>query len=121
MISKLIIWGRTREEVIERMRRALFEYKISGVKTSIKYLLKIMETPDFRNGTYNTHFIEKNEEFLNSKVTCDEHCEDIALIAAFFEHASRLQVVKKVLPHERALSGLKGWKHLGRRAGMLRL
>jgi acetyl-CoA carboxylase biotin carboxylase subunit len=121
MISKLIIWGRTREEVIERMRRALYEYKISGVKTSIKYLLKIMETPDFRNGTYNTHFIEKNEEFLNSKVKCDKHCEDIALIAAWFEHASRLQVVKKVSPHERALSSLKGWKNLGRRAGMLRL
>ncbi len=120
MISKLIIWGRTREEVIERMRRALYEYKISGVKTSIKYLLKIMETPDFRNGTYNTHFIEKNEEFLNKKVTCDQHCEDIALIAAFIEHSSRLQKAKEVIPQERG-HGLKGWLHRGRRAGMMRL
>ncbi len=120
MISKLFIWGRTREEVIERMRRALYEYKISGVKTSIKYLLKIMETPDFRNGTYNTHFIEKNEEFLNKKVTCDQHCEDIALIAAFIEHSSRLQKAKEVIPQERG-HGLKGWLHRGRRAGMMRL
>ena len=120
MISKLIIWGRTREEVIERMRRALYEYKISGVKTSIKYLLKIMETPDFRNGTYNTHFIEKNEEFLNKKVTCDQHCEDIALIAACIEHSSRLQKAKEVIPQERG-HGLKGWLHRGRRAGMMRL
>jgi len=120
MISKLIIWGRTREEVIERMRRALFEYKISGVKTSIKYLLKIMETPDFRNGTYNTHFIEKNEEFLSNKINCDKHCEDIALIAAFIEHSSRLQKAKEVIPHERG-HGLKGWLHRGRRAGMMRL
>jgi acetyl-CoA carboxylase, biotin carboxylase subunit len=120
MISKLIIWGRTRQEVIERMRRALYEYKISGVKTSIKYLLKIMETPDFRNGTYNTHFIEKNEEFLNSKVICDKHCEDIALIAAFIEHTSRMHHTKQVVHHERA-AGVKGWKHRGRRAGMQRL
>jgi acetyl-CoA carboxylase biotin carboxylase subunit len=120
MISKLIIWGRTREEVIERMRRALFEYKISGVKTSIKYLVKIMETPDFRNGTYNTHFIEKNEEFLNNKVKCDKECEDIALIAAFFEHSARLKQNKHVVTHERTI-GVKGWRHRGRRAGMLRL
>ncbi len=120
MISKLIIWGRTRIEVIERMRRALYEYKISGVKTSIKYLLKIMETPDFRNGTYNTHFIEKNEEFLKSKVKCDVHCEDIALIAAFMEHSSKITHSKQVVPHERAIN-VKGWKHRGRRVGIQRL
>ena len=120
MISKLIIWGRTREEVIDRMRRALFEYKISGVKTSIKYLVKIMETPDFKNGTYNTHFIEENEAFLNSKVKCDKQCEDIGLIAAFIEHTKRLQQAKQVVPHERTM-GIKGWRHRGRRAGMQRL
>ena len=120
MISKLIIWGRTREEVIERMRRALHEYKISGVKTSIKYLVKIMETPDFKNGTYNTHFIEKNEEFLNSKFKCDTHCEDIALIAAFFEHSTRIKNAKQVIPNERTV-GIKGWKHRGRRTGMQRM
>ncbi|MEI6275036.1 MAG: acetyl-CoA carboxylase biotin carboxylase subunit [Prolixibacteraceae bacterium] len=120
MISKLIIWGRTREEVIERMRRALYEYKISGVKTSIKYLVKIMETPDFRNGTYNTHFIEDNEEFLNSKFKCDTHCEDISLIAAFIEHSARVKQTKPIVPQDRAV-GVKGWKHRGRRAGMQRM
>jgi acetyl-CoA carboxylase biotin carboxylase subunit len=120
MISKLIIWGRTREEVIDRMHRALFEYKISGVKTSIKYLVKIMETPDFKNGTYNTHFIEENEEFLNGKVKCDKYSEDIGLIAAFIEHSKRLQQAKQVAPHERTV-GEKGWKHRGRRTGMQRL
>ena len=120
MISKLIIWGRTREEVIERMRRALFEYKISGVKTSIKYLVKIMETPDFRNGTYDTHFIEKNEAFLTTKVKCDNHCEDIALIAAFIEHSSRVQKARQVIPIERGI-GVKDWKQRGRRVAMQRL
>ena len=90
------------------------------MSTSKDYLLKIMETPDFRNGTYNTHFIENNEEFLNNKVKCDKHCEDIALIAAFIEHSSRLQKAKEVIPQERG-HGLKGWLHRGRRAGMMRL
>ena len=43
MISKLIVWGRDRDEAIQRMKRALMEYKITGVKTSIPFLMKIME------------------------------------------------------------------------------
>ena len=51
MISKLIIWAKTRDEAIQRMKRALYEYKITGVKTSIPFLEKIMDTPDFVKGT----------------------------------------------------------------------
>ena len=42
LISKLIIWGKNRDEAIARMKRALYEYKITGVKTSIKFLERIM-------------------------------------------------------------------------------
>ena len=96
LISKLIVWGRTREEAIERMRRALYEYKITGVKTTIRFLELIMDTPDFRNGNYNTHFIEKNTEFLMSDGTCNKNCEDIALIATFAEYLNRIEVSKKI-------------------------
>ena len=58
LISKLIVWSSTREEAIERMKRALYAYKITGVKTSIPFLARIMDTEDFRSGNYNTHFIE---------------------------------------------------------------
>ncbi len=91
LISKLIVWGRTREEAIERMRRALYEYKITGVKTTIRFLERIMDTPDFRNGEYNTHFIEKNSEFLLADGICDKKCEDIAMIATYAEYISRLE------------------------------
>ncbi len=64
LISKLICWGKTRDEAIARMKRALYEYKITGVKTSIRLLVRIMDTPDFKDGKYNTHFIEKNRDFL---------------------------------------------------------
>ncbi len=96
LISKLIVWGRTRDEAIERMRRALYEYKITGVKTTIRFLERIMDTPDFRSGIYNTHFIEKNSEFLMSEGKCDKKCEDIAMIATYAEYLNRIEISKKV-------------------------
>jgi len=103
LISKLIVWGRTRDEAIERMRRSLYEYKITGVKTTIRFLERIMNTPDFRKGEYNTHFIEKNREFLLTDGICDRTSEDIALIATFAQYLSRLEDSKKTnaAPSER--------------------
>ena len=95
LISKLIVWGRTREEAIERMRRALYEYKITGIKTTIRFLERIMNTPDFRKGEYNTHFIEKNSAFLLADGVCDRNCEDMAMIATFAQYLSRLEDSKK--------------------------
>ncbi len=58
MISKLVTWGRDRNEAIERMRRALYEYIIGGVKTNIPFHRAVMENPRFVSGEINTHFIE---------------------------------------------------------------
>lgn len=63
------------------MRRALYAYKITGVKTSIRFLERIMESADFRQGKYNTHFIEKNLKFLTDERVCDDLCEDVAIMA----------------------------------------
>ena len=57
MISKLIAWGRDRNEAICRMRRALYEYIIVGVKTNIMFHKAVMENPRFVNGELGTHFI----------------------------------------------------------------
>lgn len=86
MISKLIVWAKNRDEAISRMSRALHEYKITGVKTSIRFLAKIMEAEPFISGKYNTHFIEENIDFLTAEPECDGQCEDIALIAAYLEY-----------------------------------
>ncbi len=94
LISKLIVWGRTREEAIERMRRALSEYKITGVKTTIRFLERIMESEDFRSGKYNTHFIEKNSAFLHADGICEKQIEDIAMIATFAEYYTRFEESK---------------------------
>jgi acetyl-CoA carboxylase biotin carboxylase subunit len=94
MISKLIVWAENRTEAIERMKRALYEYKITGVKTSIKFLERIMDTPDFRTGNYDTNFIEKNKEFLLAASKCSEDCEDMVIIATYIEYLDQLNVAQ---------------------------
>jgi acetyl-CoA carboxylase biotin carboxylase subunit len=70
LISKLITWGASREEAIRRMIRALSEYHIYGIKTTIPFFKRILLHPDFFKGNYNTHFIsclEKEEEKEDSE------------------------------------------------------
>jgi pyruvate carboxylase subunit A len=65
MISKLIAWGKDRNEAIERMRRALYEYIISGVKTNISFHRAVMENPRFLQGEIDTHFIERESSLFD--------------------------------------------------------
>jgi pyruvate carboxylase subunit A len=60
MISKLIVWGRNRNEAINRMRRALSEYVILGVKTTIPFHKSIMRNPDFWDAKLHTHFVDQH-------------------------------------------------------------
>ncbi len=64
MISKLIIWGRNRQETIERARRALYEYIIVGVCTNIPFLKAVINNPSFIRGEMTTHFIEEERELF---------------------------------------------------------
>jgi len=118
LISKLIVWGKTRNEAIDRMKRALFAYKITGVKTTIKFLERIMNTPDFVNGNYNTHFIEKNKLFLEDENKCTGDCKAMAIIAAFIDYNNRLEKVKNNIATK---SEDNNWKTCNRKRSMLRL
>ncbi|MEW6163077.1 MAG: acetyl-CoA carboxylase biotin carboxylase subunit [Nitrospirota bacterium] len=59
LIAKLIVHGRDREESIARMKRALDEFIIEGVKTTIPFHKKVLNNPDFIKGDFNTMFVEK--------------------------------------------------------------
>ncbi len=59
LVAKLITFGKTRDEAIARMRRALREFVISGIKTTIPLHQRILENPDFRAGDYDIHWLEK--------------------------------------------------------------
>lgn len=118
MISKLIAWAETREEAIQRMKRALYNYKITGIKTSMRFLERIMETPDFVNGQYNTHFIEENFDFLMDKKEYEGDNENMAIITAFINYTEKLE---KVQPEPIKKNMAKNWKDFGRKRSILRL
>ncbi|TAL64591.1 MAG: acetyl/propionyl/methylcrotonyl-CoA carboxylase subunit alpha [Legionella sp.] len=60
MIAKLIVWGPTREEALQRLQRALGEYYIGGVKTNIPFLQAICHHPKFLNTELSTDFLTEN-------------------------------------------------------------
>lgn len=60
MVAKLIVWGKDRNEAIQRMKRALDEFVVSGVKTTIPFHLKLLEHESFVKGDFNTKFLETN-------------------------------------------------------------
>ncbi len=74
MISKLIVWGRDRNEAISRMQRALSEYIILGVKTTIPFHKAMMANPHFYQGKLHTHFVDnyKNEIYDNMQKVVKE-------------------------------------------------
>ena len=59
MIGKLIVTGKDRRDAIDRMNRALNEYLITGVKTTMSFQQAIMQDPNFRRGVYSTNFVEQ--------------------------------------------------------------
>jgi acetyl-CoA carboxylase biotin carboxylase subunit len=61
MIAKLIVWGSNREEAIARMKRALGEFAIDGVHTTIPFHLKLMDHPKFKQGDFDIKFLEEHD------------------------------------------------------------
>jgi acetyl-CoA carboxylase biotin carboxylase subunit len=59
MIGKLITYGKDRREAMDKMSRALGEYMITGIKTTIPFEQAILQDPNFRRGVYSTNFIEQ--------------------------------------------------------------
>ena len=60
LVAKVTAWGRDRMEAIRRMRRALSEFKIVGVRTNIPFHMRVMEDPFFRAGQVDTSFIDRD-------------------------------------------------------------
>ena len=89
LVSKLAAWGRTRAEAIERMRRALSEYTVGGIKTTLPFFREVMRDEEFAAGRLDTGFIPRfNERRAAESSRADEpsHEEivrrDMAAIAA---------------------------------------
>lgn len=122
MISKLIVTGKNRIQAIERMKRALYSYKISGVRTNIRFLNRILESKDFASGNYNTQFIENNIDFLIQKETHSSSHNKLAIAATFIHHLNKVGNGNGK-PENGNSTGeceTSEWKSFGKRKGVMR-
>lgn len=113
MIAKLVTYGDSREEARQRMLRAIDEYQITGIETTLPFCRFVMEHEAFVSGEFDTKFIEKY--FTPDKLS-QSPAEDEQEVAAVF--AAHLQEInkKQQKPPELSASGKKtsGWKNRAR-------
>ncbi len=119
MVAKLVTWGADREEAIARLGRALSEFVVKGIKTSIPFHQRVFRHPKFLEGHYDTGFID---EHLGGSIEAAEDPEaervayTMAAIAAYRAEKSKAT---------RAASATQGgggpgsqWRQAGRRQQM---
>jgi acetyl-CoA carboxylase biotin carboxylase subunit len=92
MVAKLIVWAPTRPEAIARMTRALHEFKIVGVQTTIPFHLRLLADKRFRDGKFHTTFVDEQAAF--KEVRADRALE-AALIASVMEFQRQEQRTPK--------------------------
>ncbi len=91
MIAKLVVWGESRPEAILRMRRALKEYRIAGVKTTIPFHQALMDNPRFQWGQFDTNFLDAYTPVVSPDYEQEEKLA--ALIAAMLRHERSLRAI----------------------------
>jgi acetyl-CoA carboxylase biotin carboxylase subunit len=110
MIAKLITWAETRPEAINRMKRALREFQIQGVKTTIPFCLPVLDHPDFGNGSFTTKFVEKYWKTLQEELSKEEELSDIIAVAMAFQRDHQKSFALKGAQAENGLWPLSAWK-----------
>jgi acetyl-CoA carboxylase, biotin carboxylase subunit len=113
LISKLATWAATRDEAIARMRRALLEYKVEGIKTNIRFFLDILTHPDFQKGDFDTGFIERWIRTDKKKPAVTDLERDFAALAAALFHSSRPSEAP-----EARMQPPSAWKFEGRKGAL---
>ncbi|QNE39330.1 acetyl-CoA carboxylase biotin carboxylase subunit [Hymenobacter sp. NBH84] len=109
MIAKLITYGHNRQEAIERMLRAIAEYQITGIATTLKFGTYVLQHPAFVSGDFDTNFIR--DHFPSDALTPPTPNEDTAKVAAVL--AAMLLETRKpqAAPATEASSaGVSGWR-----------
>ena len=127
LVSKLVVWGATRGEAIARMARALREYEVSGVRTSLPFFRWMLREPAFARGEFHTGYLD---ELLHSRrgepfETLDVSSAKVAAIAVALRAATATATpAAGVTGHSarpgatRAVAPRAGWKATARREGL---
>ncbi len=116
IIAKLIVWGKDRHEAVERARRALDEFMVKGVKTTLPFHRRVMENPIFLSGEFDTTFIDTIFKKLDEER--ENRYQDLAIaVAAIAEESSEGTRVEKGAP---STGECNMWKLYTRRLQMMR-
>jgi acetyl-CoA carboxylase, biotin carboxylase subunit len=118
MISKLVAWAEDRPRAIARMRRALREYLVAGIKTTIPFFTWLLDQPEFIEGRFHTTYLDEVLKSRNGQpfVEPSAEAEDIAALAAALQ-----AVLSSGAEHDSAAqSGVMGrrWKAQARAEGL---
>jgi acetyl-CoA carboxylase, biotin carboxylase subunit len=118
LLSKLIAWGNSREETIARLRRALEEYTITGIKTNAGLFRRILTEPDFLRGEIHTRWLDEllSKRRVTVSDTADQTLDasrvNAALIAAAAWHA--IQSISHLAAEPASAAVPSRWKLDGR-------
>lgn len=94
MISKLVVWGRNRQEAIARMRRALYEYIIVGPKTNIPFHKAVLSNEAFIKGELSTHFIAEQKTILEKTMSIISEEKSLQeKLSSIFRHDAKTAAV----------------------------
>ena len=114
IVGKLITWGDSRTQAIERMKRALSEYLVKGIKTTISFHRKILNDQSFIDGSISTEFVDN---LLKIKNEPDKRLSEVAVIAA----AILSEINKSHIAagdDNNIKTGSSNWKNFGMRMGL---
>jgi acetyl-CoA carboxylase biotin carboxylase subunit len=114
LLAKLVVWAESRPAAILRTRRALREYRIVGVKTTIPLHQQIVDATQFISGNYDTRYLE--ELFAMENREGRDFDRVAAIAATLLAHKRRGEVINQLAP----AGGPNAWKMFGRRQGMRR-
>jgi acetyl/propionyl-CoA carboxylase alpha subunit len=103
MIAKLVVWGSNRNEAIERMKRAIDEYQITGVRNTLNFGKFVMEHQAFVSGNFDTHFVSKYFQDVS-----EEDNEEAAFVAAVVALTLSQKKTTQIIEQNQVLSS--AWK-----------
>jgi acetyl-CoA carboxylase biotin carboxylase subunit len=111
LLAKLVCWGRTREEALARMRRALDEYQVAGIQTNLSFFRRLLERPEFLRGELDTELIDRILGEMGKRAPASGAAEAAAVAAALSEMNAARNGLRPAAPVSR-------WKQAGRESAL---
>jgi len=110
LVSKLCVWAPTRAQAVERMRRALSEYVVTGIRTNLPFHLALVRHPEFIAGAYDTGFIAKHSDALLTSGERGDADEAILLGAAIGQAFADADTAKRGVQRANGGGGMSPWR-----------